>query len=174
MQDLPVQSIARVLRLVAAGARAKSGRIALRKKLNVVKRTPSRRPCSLGMSLPEHEIGPEARPPRRPRNRVGQGARKVPRQFPLIIRISNRSHFSAVPCLSPISAAAGITRHRRAKPTRVVLQRRRRSVHSVAPRSESHALKSSGLTLEPRCSGKQSVEQGGNHGRRPESRNSNP
>ena len=45
---------------------------------------PSRRPCSLGMSLQQQEIGPEARPPRRPRNRVGQGARKVPRQLPLI------------------------------------------------------------------------------------------
>ena len=40
------------------------------------------------MSLQQHEIGPEARPPRRPRNRVGQGARKVPRPFPLIFRIS--------------------------------------------------------------------------------------
>src|SRR5258707_12316308 len=50
------------------------------------------------MSLQQQEIGPEARPPRRPRNRVGQGARKVPRQFPLIFRISNRSHFSVAPC----------------------------------------------------------------------------
>ena len=46
---------------------------------------PSRRPSTLGMSLQQHEIGPEARPPRRPENRVGQGARKVPRQFPLIV-----------------------------------------------------------------------------------------
>ena len=29
---------------------------------------------------------------------MGQGARKVPRQFPLIFRISNRSQFSVVPC----------------------------------------------------------------------------
>ena len=57
----------------------------------------------------------------------GTGRRKVPRQFPLIFRISNRSHFSAVPCLSPISATAGITRHRPAKPTRGVVQRGRRS-----------------------------------------------
>jgi hypothetical protein len=42
----------------------------------------------------------------RPRKRVGQGARKVPRPLPLIFRISNRSHFSVAPCLSPISATA--------------------------------------------------------------------
>src|SRR3954468_24885679 len=35
------------------------------------------------MSLQQHELRPEAHPPRRPRNRVGQGARKVPRQLPL-------------------------------------------------------------------------------------------
>jgi hypothetical protein len=39
MRDLPVQSIPQVLRLVAAGTRAKSGRIALLKKLIIVKRT---------------------------------------------------------------------------------------------------------------------------------------
>src|SRR5436309_15404568 len=39
MRDVPVLSIPRVLRLVAAGARAKCGRIALRKKLNIEKRT---------------------------------------------------------------------------------------------------------------------------------------
>jgi hypothetical protein len=40
MRDLPVQSIPRVLGLVAAGARAKSGRIALREKLNIKKTNP--------------------------------------------------------------------------------------------------------------------------------------
>jgi hypothetical protein len=103
---------------------------------------PPRRPCSLGMSLQQHEIGPEARRPRRPRNRVGQGARKVPRQFPLILRISNRSYFSVAPCLSPISATAGIARHRRAKPTPVVVERRQGASNSVATRSESHAIES--------------------------------
>src|SRR4051794_15626216 len=79
------------------------------------------------MSLQQQEIGPEACPPRRPRNRVGLGSRKVPRQSPLIFRIANRSSLSVVACLSPISATARITRHRRAKPTRVVVQWRRRS-----------------------------------------------
>jgi hypothetical protein len=31
---------------------------------------PCRRPCSLGISLQQQEIGSEARPPRRPRSRV--------------------------------------------------------------------------------------------------------
>jgi hypothetical protein len=39
MRDLPVNSVPLVLRLVAAGARAKSRRIALQKKLNIAKQT---------------------------------------------------------------------------------------------------------------------------------------
>jgi hypothetical protein len=39
MRDLLVQSIPLVLRLVAAGARAKSRRIAQQKELNIVKQT---------------------------------------------------------------------------------------------------------------------------------------
>src|SRR4051794_19867683 len=96
------------------------------------------------MSLQQKEIGPEAPRPRRPRDRVGQGTRKVPRQCPLILRISNRRHFSAVPCLSPISVTAGIARHRRAKPSRVVVKRRRRATkrqsENLLPRFERFPL----------------------------------
>ena len=39
---------------------------------------------------------------------MGQGARKVPRQFPLIFRISNRSHCSVVPCRATASRSLAL------------------------------------------------------------------
>ena len=39
---------------------------------------------------------------------MGQGARKVPRQFPLIFRISNRSHFSVAPCRTRASRSLAL------------------------------------------------------------------
>jgi hypothetical protein len=137
---------------------------------------PSTRPFSFGMSLQQQEIGLEARPPRRPGSRVGQGARKVPRPFPLIFRISNRGDFSVVPCFSPVSAAAGITRHRRAKPTRVVVQRGRR--FSLFRCSEVRITRNEVFRPRSRLGGsmlrEQGVEHGSYHGRKLEATNSNP
>ncbi len=83
---------------------------------------PLQRQCCQGLWVPTmtrvgyHKFDPgnhlrsSRSPPRRPRNRVGQGARKVPRQFPLIFRISNQSHLSVVPCRTRASRSVQSTR----------------------------------------------------------------
>jgi hypothetical protein len=104
-----------------------------------------------------------------------RGTQKLQYRIPLILRISNRSHFSVVPCLSPISAAAGITRQRRAKPTRVVVQRGRRS--SSFRCSEVRITCNEVFRPRSRFGAsmlrEQGVERGGYGGRKLEPENSN-